>query len=303
MSDVVRTVDPEVVGLLREVAEAPNSRLFRRILREPLADPLAAAPSPALGRAAAEVHLLRHHREAVVELLEQCFRRKAEVDPFAGSVALNRAVAAPVTTATFASLEEHARTARVQEPLRRLFRGNDESALDDVSFAHLARAMATILPGDRAQIFVSLAALFEDRLGDCVRSAETVFRHPGGRELRGNAAANIGVALSLRGRAREAAVAFARAASLCPENVRYVGSATITALDAGDDAAAILAARHLEDLVAPDSVDLTRFAGAHRSRIDAGTYRLDRSWRDAVLRIEDSVGPATARTLHELADL
>lgn len=303
MTDPVRAVDSEVIGLLREVADASDSRLFRRVLREPVVSPLAASLDPFPGRAAAEVHLLRHHREAVRDLLEALFRRKAELDPRAGSLALNRSPSPAPPSGVGARLERHAEAGRVADPLRRLFRIGDDTGLRDVSFAHLTKAMTAILPGDRAQVFASLAALFENRLDACIASARGVAEGPGVRDLRGNAWANLATARSQAGHARAACVAFSRAGSLCPENVRYVGSALITALDAGEDAAAILAARHLEDLVASDRTALAAFARAHRSRIDAGTYRLESSWRDAFLRIEDGVGPLTARTLHELADL
>jgi len=250
--------DPELEGLLRELAADPRSRLLRlprpRTLPELLARPDLVRPAHT-GLTLAERHLLQVHRDELADVLRRACLMRFFSDP-ARAIYLNRSIDAHTRIEVDTPEQWRARARDVLADLRRSpgpLEGIDlveaclrPDAERTISITQLARASMILQPTDTAQAYVGLDLVMSDRSTEGIQTMEEVLSLKPQGVVRACILENIGLALGQSNDLAGACDRYKEASRLCPERPSPAVGWLMTALQSGLREQSIEAAAQLD---------------------------------------------------------
>lgn len=302
-------LDPEVEGILRELAADPRSTLLRTprpTSIRPLFDEAAARSSVEAGRTAAERELLDVWRARVAfHLREASLLRLFEEPETETYIGREGPRGELIETADPERLEADARDARDDDSLdveslhglELVVRCVQGAGDDRPSAAQLAAASLRLVPHDSARSYVAQELLMRDESRTALRVLQNILAGAPSPYMRSIAWENSGWALSNLDDHAGAAQAYEVAAQLGPARSVPHLSWLFKAVLLGRTDDARRAARLVEEINGSGHPSVESWFSGIRGRRRAGRWSPSAESRTVRSALESSAGPLTQRLL------
>lgn len=245
---MTETLDPEVVALVQEIVDDPDSTLLR-VPSAPLKrwldrrEPRVSAGEAFLTKA--ERHLLFAYREAAGRLLWQaCGMRVMH-----RSSVIFAARGEPLEEEAWHLQARRILSGGVKESLREgiAFLSQCFGGAEDLPPSRIAAAALRLLPCDDLRNWLALALVFEEQPLAALRVLHTILAAGPDHLMRSVALENSGLANYSRGETMQAFQCYQLAIQADPDRPEPLLWAFTASLDLGDESAAMTAARRLSE--------------------------------------------------------
>lgn len=310
MSTTKRTIDPEVVEILREVVADPEAH---RLLVDRLEhfDPTSLfepISSRSVELSVLERELVSVHREEVAWLLRQAWRRIVHRDPvearkLAPYVTADRPVKLVGTAELSGRVRRVAEFEGGEEAVEagvRLLEDHIADSVGQVGRKTLVLASLHLAPSDEARITLAWDLSQEGNEREARRLLETVWGGHATAQNRSFAWDNTGWSHAGEGDVRRAMRAYRRSSLECENRPGPMAAWLQFACLLGDRSEAIEAANLLDETVQEDHPILGWRNGLFRSYRDSDAWNPEWAPYKTARRVIDSVGSASRKVLHEL---
>ncbi len=301
--------DPELEGLLREIAADPGSRLLR-MPRSTRPRDLLAIPEPVTraraGLSVAERHLIEVHRDELAHLLRRACLIRFFSDP-RRNMYLNRCKTAHETAHLESPEHLQALARSAIDGARAYF--PELSGLDLIeaclgpelgaghTITELARASQTLQPTDIAEDYVGLDQVLSGhrRIGERILWRLTTATPQ--QYIRSCAFETLGLSAGLDINEVVALEHYRKAAVLCPERTNPIMSWLYFATRLEYKAEAMRASAYIEAVGPISSEVVTSFVSAHREQDRAGAAKSTSGARNLAEELRSIVGDTSRRVL------
>lgn len=304
--------DPELEGLLRELAADPRSQLLRlprpRTLPQLLARPDLVRPTHT-GLTKAERHLLHVHRDELANVLRRACLMRFFSDP-ERAIYLNRSIDAHTQIQVETPEQWRARARDTLADLRRSPDPLEGIALVEaclrpdtersVTITQLARASMLLQPTDTADSYVGLDLLLSDRFAEGASVMEGVLARPSTRVIRSCALEALGHASSQSGDTASACMLYRAASDECLERPSASVGWLASALQAGLKAQAIEAGARLDQTFPSSEPAIRDLIEGYAAQVSAGNARVSHECDLLTRELEDRFGSLSREVSHVL---
>ena len=303
MSSSSNKLDPEVRGLLEEIATQPAAHLLRsdptrlRSILYPEA-PRPGARDRLLSNA--EDLLLRAHRDNVGRLLyTQAAVLLTQDTPFGRSISPSITVDRNLDLPDEATLERESAAAaaglaaRAPEPAAELL-ARCCAAGTRVQPAELLEASLRLRPSDSVRVTLALDMIRRDQLQAAEEALhEVLARHPSAM-IASYAWQDLGLLENHRGRHAQAADAYKKAASAHEGRIAPLLSLFGEYLHLGQSEGALETGRRIDELASPDHSAVRRYVSGRGGARRAGEWRPTPDARTLLPQIADQLGTTSS---------
>jgi hypothetical protein len=297
------TFDPELEGLLREIAADPGSRLLR-LPRASRPQDLLAIPEPVTraraGLSLAERHLIEVHRDELAQLLRSACLIRFFRDP-QKSVSLNSCAVAGLSILvedpdewrsrsqkTLSDIRQSSNTLGGLELIESCLQGDQ---LDDVTVTQLAQASLIFQPSDTAEAYVGLDLVLAGNTTPAINMMETLLSGTMSSLVRSCVLENLALAYSSKNDIITARSAYYQAIHACPNRPSaYVGW-LLTALQSASRQASLRASRTVDEECRGSPYVVSDLASRYQRQRASGILTVTDEAKDLVESIIDRIGP------------
>lgn len=307
-------LDPEVEGILVDIARDKNSTLLRVPTRDLGAFAVSGHVAGTTGLTSAERHLLQTHRVELARALRDICRSSLRSNPVAtlhlaeqvslsaSSPQLSPARAVAIARERIADLDE-GQTQEVTSINRLLETATTTHDSEFTTIERLAAASIRLQPTDTARILVGIERTYRGLTRSSIAILSGVVAGSSTHTVKSYALSNLANALNESGQTEDALTAYLAAGELSDDRAIPALSSLLLAASLDDTRRGRRIASRVDWKFGPNHPAIDRFLRMVRNQLDHHKTRLSNRSRKCLDRIARTGSPTTLRIVHELRHL